>query len=170
MIVIGIDNGVTGTISILDAGKCVHHGPMPVRKEQSYTKTKQNITRIDWLTLFDLFLPWNHNKDCTVVIERPMVNPGRMKATFSALRCLEAVLVVVEMRGLAYRYIDSKEWQHVMLPKGLWKERMTQKTTKADPAELKKAAVDIARRLFPYIQTKDADSLVMAEYVRRTLK
>lgn len=169
--IIGIDNGVTGTISILhNDGVCFTHGPMPVRSEQSYTKTKQNITRVDWLALFDLLKPWDHDKDCLVAIERPMVNPGRMKATFSALRCLESVLVVVEMRGLAYRYFDSKEWQRTMLPKGLWRVKQTQTgrtTAKADSKELKSAAVDIARRLFPYVQTKDADSLLLAEYVRR---
>lgn len=165
MTIIAVDNGVTGTISILQRTKCIHHSPMPVRGEQSYTKTRQNITRIDWLRLFDLLKPWDHDKDCVVVIERPMVNPGRMKATFSALRCLESVLVVVEMRGLAYSYLDSKEWQRAMLPKGLWT-----KDVKTEPKELKRAAVDIARRLFPYVETKDADSLVMAEYVRRTRK
>lgn len=167
--IISVDNGTTGTISILQDNKCIHHCPVPVRSEQSYTKAKQNVTRVDWRALSDLLKPWDHDKDCVVVIERPMVNPGRMKATFSALRCLESVLIVVEMRRLPYFYTDSKEWQREMLPKGLWKVSGSSQG-KADSKELKKAAIDMARRLFPYIDTKDADSLIMAEYVRRTMK
>jgi len=40
-----------------------------------------------------------------------MVDPHRFVATASALRALEATLIVIEMLNLEYTYIDSKEWQ-----------------------------------------------------------
>jgi len=95
------------------------------------------------------------NSGVFCLLERPMVNPGRFKATASALRALEATLIVLERLNIPFQYIDSKEWQRHLLPKGIEKD------------ELKKAALDVARRLFPSVQTKDADSLLIAEYARR---
>lgn len=152
---IGIDNGVTGTITIIGDGKVIHF-PMPVKSEQSYTKAKQNITRIDYRGLREVLL----RNGCTAsgafcLLERPMVNPGRFKATVSAIRALEATLIVLEQLSISFQYIDSKQWQKALLPQGL------------DKGDLKKAAIDVARRLFPEIKTKDADSLLIAEYARR---
>lgn len=166
MIYIGIDNGVTGTIGALfdkslggDAKFCV----MPVKTEQSYTKKKQSITRIDHIKLYNN-LYYYKEFNPMILIERPMVNPGRFKATVSALRALEVTIVVIENLGLRYQYIDSKEWQKVMLPKGI----------KGTP-ELKKASLDIGCRLFPQHtelikKHKDADGLLIAEYSRRASK
>lgn len=98
----------------------------------------------------------NDNKEqIKVYIERPMVNPGRFKATVSALRCLEATLIVLEELNLAYEYEDSKGWQKAMLPAGLKGE------------ELKEASVNVAKRIFPGLAIKDGDSLLMAECMRR---
>ncbi len=166
MIYIGIDNGVTGTIGALlddnmegNAKFCV----MPVETEQSYTKKKQNITRINHIKLYNN-LYYYKEFNAMILIERPMVNPTRFKATVSALRALESTIVVIENLGLRYQYIDSKEWQKVMLPKGI----------KGAP-ELKKASLDIGCRLFPQHaelikKHKDADGLLIAEYGRRTRK
>lgn len=148
---VGIDNGVTGTLSVLDPnGICVLHCAMPVRKEQSYTKTKQNISRIDVGLLMRLLKPYCTTYSSRAYIERPMVNPGRFKATMSAMRALEATLIALEELQIPYVYIDSKEWQKKLLPEGCQKE------------ELKRAATDIARRLFPSVTPKDADSLLIA--------
>jgi hypothetical protein len=155
---LGIDNGVTGTIAVLDeTGKYIRHAPTPTKKELSYTKAKQYITRIDVLKLIE-YIAWDFGtaEEYRAIIERPMINPQRWKPTVSAIRALEATLVVLEQLNIPYRYIDSREWQKALLPKGLQKE------------ELKKAAVDVARRLFPSVRTKDADGLLIAEYGRRT--
>lgn len=152
-IYIGVDNGVTGTIGIVGI-EFPFITPVPVKTEQSYTKTKQNITRVRWMVLRDIL----NYQDALVLIERPMVNPGRLKATLSAMRCLEAVLIAVEWNNLAFQYVDSKEWQSVMLPKGIEKE------------ELKTVSLQIGKRLFPKIDWtgfKDADSILMAEWARR---
>lgn len=152
---IGIDNGVSGSISILKESD-IYYCPTPVKIEQSYTKTKQLITRVDYEVLKKYLL--QHIAPSTGVfclLERPMVNPGRFKATASALRALEATLIVLERLYIPFQYIDSKEWQKALLPKGIEKDG------------LKKAAIDVAKRLFPQVQTKDADSLLIAEYARR---
>ena len=161
--IIGIDNGVTGSIAILSAsGTLEFHQALPVKSEQSYTKTKQNITRADVPKVREILDAQRLRPHCNnlAVIERPMINPGRFKATLSAMRCLEATLIVLEEFGIPYRYIDSKEWQKEMLPKGCEKD------------ELKAAAVDIAQRLFPAAKATlvTADSLLIAEYARRTYK
>ena len=154
---LGIDNGVSGTLAILSTvNGLLYHGPMPVRKELSYTKEKKNISRVMTIALHALlesYVPKNH--PCFAIIERPMVNPQRFTASLSAVRALEATLIVLEQLAIPHQYIDSREWQKAMLPTGL----------KGDA--LKPGAVDVARRLFPTTATKDADSILIAEYARR---
>jgi hypothetical protein len=153
---IGVDNGVTGTIGIIHDGSSGIR-PMPVKTEQSYTKARQQVTRVDW-PAFIAILDQFKGLECLVLIERPMVNPGRFKASASALRCLEAVLIAVETRDLPRQYVDSREWQREMLPKGTTSEN------------LKRVSLDIGKRLFPgcdWKGLKDADSLLMAEWARR---
>lgn len=164
---IGIDNGVTGTIAVLGEN-LVYMMPMPVKTEQSYTKARQTITRIDYSKfqkhLYDLYsllidrMNAIGNPDMLALLERPMVMPGRFKATLSAIRALESVLICLEYMDVPYRYIDSKEWQRQMLPQG------------TDKKDLKKVSLEIGKRLFPSVDFKrfhDADSLLMAEWARR---
>lgn len=153
-IIVGIDNGVSGRVAIW-AGKKMLDVPMPVKRELSYTKTKQWIHRIDWKSLESLLNSYVE-EDAVVFLERPMVNPGRFKATMSALRALESTLQVLERLGLSVQYIDSKEWQKALLPSGLEKE------------ELKAAAISIAERLYPYLKpVKDGDAICICEWARR---
>lgn len=156
---IGIDNGVTGSIGIINDND-VEFYKTPSRTEQSYTKKKQNITRVDISELKHILS--NYDPDETkVLLERPYVNPTGIKATISAVRCLEAVLITIENLCIPYEYIDSRQWQKEMLPKGC-------KGTK----ELKKASLDVGMRLFPgwkkeILKQKDADGLLIAEWARR---
>lgn len=154
---IGIDNGVSGTITIMHPGGRTSFVSTPVKVEQSYTKKKANITRIDFIKLVDLLIPYR-SLQVHCILERPMVNPKRFFATLSALRCLEATLNVVELCGFAHSYIDSRKWQKELLPSGI------------EGDELKKASLDIGNRLFPQFRGhkhKDRDSLLMTEYARR---
>jgi hypothetical protein len=89
------------------------------------------------------------------MIERSMINPMRWVASVSAIRCLEATEIILEELQIPYQFIDSKEWQKVLLPSGL----------KGD--QLKKAADDVAKRLFPKQTIVNSDSLLIAEYCRR---
>lgn len=157
-IFIGLDNGVTGTIGIVGEGIQPQIYHTPVKKELNYTKKKDNITRLDangFANLLKQFEPSN----AIVVMERPMVNPTRFKATTSALRCFEAQLILIEHLGFAYCYVDSKEWQRELLPKGI-----------KGSDEQKKASKDIGKRLFPQLadfKHTDFDGILIAEYARR---
>ena len=151
---IGIDNGSSGWLTALK-GNWFLHVPMPVKKEQSYTKKKQLITRIDVPSLVKLLSALKSPTGEFVLLERAMCNPMRFKASMAAMRSLEAVLIALELTDIPYSYCDSKHWQREFLPEGV------------SGKELKVAAVDIARRLFPDIKTRDADSLLIAEYSRR---
>lgn len=154
---IGVDNGVTGSIGILapDVQEFYH---TPTKSELSYTKEAKHITRIDSVKLLELLKRYNTG-NMLLLIERPMVNPGRFTATLSAMRALEATLIVIELLSIPYRYIDSKEWQKAMLPSGI-----------KGSDELKKASKDIGCRLFPEFKDlykSDADGILIAEYARR---
>jgi len=158
---IGIDNGVSGTITIMN-NDIIFHFPTPVKNELSYTKTKQYINRVDTVQLKKLILKYTEKKNSFCIIERPMINPMRFRASMSAMRSLEATLIVLEKLGIGKQYIDSKEWQRTFIPSGILKSKSKDKSV-----QLKKAAIDIAKRLFPSVETKDADSILIAEYARR---
>ena len=155
---IGIDNGVSGSIGWTD-GMVNGQIKTPVFKQQNYTKVKGNISRIDHCFLKEWL------KDLTkgylaffAVLERPMVNPGRFKASISAVRALESTQLILDQQGIPYQFVDSKEWQTDMLQKGI----------KGSP-ELKKAGIQVASRLFPNIVCKpDADGILLAEWARRS--
>jgi len=158
-IYIGIDNGVSGSIGIIPTIAPASLFPTPIFVEQSYTKTKANISRIDWRKLKAILS--GYALSSRIFIERPLVNPGMFKTTMSAMRALESTLIIVEGLGFSLQYVDSKEWQKAMLPRNL-----------KGSAELKKASCDIGKRLFPYLSKEidkqgDADSLLMAEHFRR---
>jgi hypothetical protein len=169
-IFVGIDNGVSGTIGVIviypQTKKKVYYYNMPIKSCLNYQKTKvKHITRIDTMTLSDIF---KNLLECgtieKVLIERPMVNPQRFDATTSALRALEATLVVLESFGIAYDYLDSKQWQSVMLP------YISVQDKKDYPSKLKEVSKEVGMRLFPNLawdDFKDADGLLIAEYCKR---
>ena len=187
---IGIDNGCTGSICILDEdGKVVFYGPTPVFKSLNYTKAVGYSTRVDGKALSNILD--KYALDSTLVLERPMVNPQRWVATISAIRCDETTRTVLEMLKVKFIYIDSKEWQKSMLPKRspvkgtLFKlpkgakkteylaERKANKELKAKRAafalETKSLSLAIGQRLFPNVTfEKDADAALMCEWLRRT--
>jgi hypothetical protein len=159
---IGIDNGVSGSIAIISPDNTITFAKIPVKTEQSYTQSKQNISRIktvDLIKLIEVSIGQCDTSLVHVVIERPMVNPTRFKASASGLRALEAVLIVVDdLMHLPFTYIDSKRWQKELLPKGIGGD------------ELKTASLQIGNRLFPQFREHrhpDRDSLLIAEYARR---
>lgn len=162
---LAIDNGATGSVAFITEQGKVRFGPVPTKFEQNYTKAKQNITRINGNELYrwileSLQLPgFDLQRDrCLVIMERPMVNPRRFKQSLSSVRAFEATLIIIESLLLPYQYIDSKNWQKMMLPEG----------TEGD--ELKRLSLEMGNRFFPEFcnsKCKDRDSLLMAEYARR---
>lgn len=153
---IGIDNGVTGSVTILDdSGNLVFHEDTPAQSTLDYQKSKATfISRIDASKL-RLMLNKTVGHDKLALLERPMINSLRFKSSISAARCLEATLIVLEDLSIPYRYIDSKEWQGIMLPAGTAKER------------LKLASDCVCKRLYPNLTLTKAgngDSVLMARY------
>lgn len=156
-IYIGIDNGVSGSIGII-APDTTLFIPTPTKSQQDYTKAKKNVTRVDYDSLKGLLSSLNTEDVAIVGLERPMVNPSRFVATASALRALEATLICLEGLGMPHLFIDSKEWQKELLPKGV-----------KGASELKKASLDIGNRLYPQFKEnslKDRDGLLIAHYLK----
>lgn len=157
---IGVDNGVSGAIGIVsdEPGFNARLIQTPVFTQQNYTKKKGNITRINIVELESLLEPYK--EDSFILIERPLVNPGRFRATISAVRALEATLIIIEKLGIPFEYADSKKWQTALLGTGF------------KGPELKVASFNISNRLFPHLKKviakqKDGDAILMAEYARR---
>lgn len=78
----------------------------------------------------------------------------------TAIRCLEAQLIILEVLAIPHQFVDSKEWQRAMLPKGI-----------KGSDEQKRASKDIGNRLFPTLSDfkhPDRDGVLLAEYARRT--
>lgn len=151
---VGVDNGVSGSVGLISEDGSYSFVRTPVKKELNYTKVKAYINRIDALELSKILSVCASNS--MVLIERPMVNPSRWVASVSAIRALEATQTVLEQLGLPYAFIDSKEWQKVLLPSGLKGE------------ELKSASLNIGKRLFPNIEGKfaDFDGMLLAQFCK----
>jgi len=175
---IAIDNGVTGSICIMDEqGQILVYAPTPVFKSLNYTKAVGYSSRIDSQRLIGLLKPYGQN--CTVLLERPMVNPQRWAASVSAIRCDEATRSIIELLGLKLIYVDSKEWQTPMLPTRPAIPKAKKDATPAEKKALKakRAAFTLetkalslaaGQRLFPGVEfKKDADAALLAEWGRR---
>jgi len=159
-VVIGCDNGVTGSIGVINcvSGK-TYFIKTPSFSSQNYTKKKGNISRIKHDELYNFLAQFKEYK-CHVLIERPLVNPARFSATISGVRALESTLIVIEQLKYSYNYEDSKKWQQLLLPIGSTKE------------QLKIDSMTIGKRLFPeheqlIMKHRDADGILLAEYGRR---
>ena len=153
---LGADNGVSGSLGLLQIDQPARFARTPIRNERAYTKDEKFINRVDVPELRFLLAGWHPADDTLVLLERPMVNPTRLNASLSAVRALEATLIVIEENGWHIRYIDSKEWQSVELS-GI-----------VGSTELKKASLTRGRLLYPDCSFKsDADSLLMARWAQQ---
>lgn len=159
--IVAIDNGTSGSIAVIDLKNMTSAFiETPIYTCPSYTKEPKKITRIKWRELRD-HLP---KEDALVVLERPLVNSKMFSATQSAMRSLEATLIVLEMLELKYEYCDSKSWQKEFLSSALiGKEQM------------KLGSKEVAISKFPQHRTKiekhgDGDPLLMALYIKNKYK
>ena len=165
-ITLGIDNGSSGTLGFLDTrGKCLWFCETPVIKVPDFnTSSEVSISRLDPIRFSDLLagmcLKYNCDRvsELDVVMERPLKNPRMFAATWSGARCFEAQLVCMMLLGIKPpRVIDSKTWQHSLLP-GVQESK-----------KLKAASRDKGCALFPsfgaYIKDHgDADGLLIAHW------
>ena len=129
---------------------------------RNYQKKEKNLNRVNAEELFCLlhdhvYEPVANGATAIVLLERPYCNPNGFNASLLAARALEATLVVIDLLGLPYQFVDSKEWQSVMLPKGI-----------IGRDELKKSSKEVGKKVVPLVKfKKDADALLMAEWARR---
>jgi hypothetical protein len=157
---IGIDNGSSGSIGIIEVNGFVTKSAFiatPVIEVLNYTKEPSKLKRIDWRSLIK-----NLPKKGIVLLERPMVNPKAFVATQSALRALEATLIVLEYLGYerdkTYFFIDSKEWQREFISSGV-----------IGHDAMKEASKQVGIEMFPsnraFIEKHgDADGLLISSY------
>lgn len=158
---VGIDNGGTGSMGIIDLlrGKQFFYST-PTKTVRDYQVEKKTIVRLDHKVFKDILLKHIDPTHTLLIMERPLVNPTMFQASIHAVRCMEAQLVIIEDLGIEYDVIDSKVWQKLMLPKG---------TT---GTALKQKSFDIGLELYPHLVEKilkqnEADGLLIAEYCKR---
>lgn len=125
-IIFGLDNGSSGTIAcVIPVLNKIFFQKTPAKQYLDYTKEIQYISRInhiqlkEWFEKCIFFLKNVYKQDIKVIVilQRPMVNPQRFKQSKSALRAYEATLIVLQLIGLDYIVIDSKQWQHYFFGK-----------------------------------------------------
>lgn len=163
MKIIGLDNGTTGSLAVYDTNlniMAMHN--LPVKNGLDYTKKAKHITRIDHPGMCELLtqIKSGTNNDIHVYMEKPFTGGAMfMQNSIKAFRCFEAELIALEECEIGYTVINSKDWQKHIIPKGI-------KGSK----ELKKAALEIARRLYPYLSEKlnlgNADSVLIAHHFK----
>jgi hypothetical protein len=160
---LGIDNGVSGSLSMLDEmGNIKFFINTPCFKEQNYTKKEYIINRINTNKLFEILTPYV-GENVRVMLERPLVNNSFFSSTCSAMRSLEATLIVLEKLKFKYEFLDSTEWQNELLPE-YWRGELVEKKL------LKIASLEVGKQLYPqtdFSGFKDADGLLISHYCKQ---
>ncbi len=189
MYILGIDNGVTGSLALMDhTGKVIFHAPVPVYKEHKWTKPKKQklktktkivydeITMIDVDALQRMLVKYTSTiSDIHAYVERPAISYAAawsMKTSISAAMSWAYVVYVLKKLQIPRTDLDSKEWQHQLIPEASGeKNKEYMKTLKAGERNklLKEAAYDLAKTLYPALNSKDkgfGDSICICEYGR----
>jgi len=157
---LSIDNGVSGSLSWISCDKSDYDFiKIPTKIMYDYSKSGQKIRRVDHKIVKNILKDIkSKSSDIFCYIEKAFTMPKMYKASISAAKALEAILIILEQLNIPYEIISSNQWQKVML-KGI-KGR----------ENLKAASLQIGKKLFPKIKNnklEDLDSLLMAEYGRR---
>jgi hypothetical protein len=173
-VVIGIDNGPTGSIGIMRDGGAVHFGPIPTQPYLHYGKKGTISNRLDRAALKSLLANAPQSEfhgtggsrtvDLSKIhfyIERPFTGSSMMiKSMLSSARFFEATIITLEDLGIGYEVIDSGVWQKPVLGdvKG--------------SKELKLASMLRGRQIYPQFspiigKQGDADGLLIAHHFSR---
>lgn len=172
MIYVGIDNGVSGAIAYYYNDK-MYVMDLPIKNVQSYTKKVEFVNKIDFVELKKIFKELLSYSEMKVLWERPFCNSKMFKASLSSMLSYQTTLDCLEELEIPYEMIDSKMWQTKLLPKGIYKitqDKDGRNRIKADRKVLKKASIDTANRMYPYLEIKkdgQADAVMICEYLRR---
>lgn len=173
-LVIGMDNGCTGTIcSWILKNNDIDFRLTPSKHVLNYQKEINYLDRLDheeiqkWIKnqINNAKLLYNDEIRIIIILERPMVNPQRFDSSLNAVRSFEALLVILQQLNLKYITIDSKQWQHHFFGKDT--SFMNLKL------ESLKIGIDLLRQYKPKNYTKmiemtrshgDADALLITKY------
>jgi len=166
MIYIGMDNGSTGTVGIVNTDRTIcDFFNTPIIKELSYnTTSKKFVSELDIEVFSNRVkgLIGDSKEPIFAILERPFSNGQAMYRNSVKLAYGFFVLQKQSMKlmGIGYEVMDSKKWQKKILPPG---------TTSS--GDLKRASKDIGIRLYPQFKTimtrqGDADGMLIAEYAR----
>ena len=152
--IIGIDNGCTGTIGIIHEEGSLFE-VMPT-KQSLMGRAGKKVTRVDLSALTELLKPYTYTNNAYAYVERPFTGKF-LNAVLPAQRTLEATLIGLELLGIGYTIVDSKEWQLEMLGKI------------KGSANLKEASMLRGMQMYPQFAAQikkhgDADGLLMARY------
>ena len=120
MIVIGIDNGITGSLASFRNGKL-----MDFRESFSKKWVKPTVTsKISHMSRIDVekLMEWmndqpKESESVVAIIERPMTDQARFNASISSHHAQEAIMIALELLNIDYMTIDSKVWQSKFLPR-----------------------------------------------------
>jgi len=160
--VIGIDNGVTGTICVLTGdGRFISWHKTPTFDYTDYSKRGRVMRRIQKEELALILAPYVQT-NMKVFLEYPFTGNGDSmfnRAIFSAGWSFGDTVDVMEKLKIGFEVLPAVRWQQVMLPDV--KGRM----------QLKKASRDRAKMLFPKLVLpagEDGDAVLMSEYCRRS--
>ena len=158
-IVIGCDNGCTGTIAAFGDGSLIDF-----REQYSYSWRKPHVkTRNSYMSRIDYpkLLSWIANlkkqtESIVAIIERPMTDETRFHQTISSHHAQEALMIALESCGVKFCTVDSSEWQKIYLP-GISGSKV-----------LKIASKDKAKELYPehvslIEKHGDADAIFIAK-------
>lgn len=173
-LVIGMDNGSTGTICswIINTNQ-IDFKLTPSKNVLNYQKQINYIDRIDHQQIKN----WIENNikktqnlykreiRVIIIIERPMVNPQRFQASLNAVRSFQALLVILQQLDIKYITIDSKQWQHYFFGKDTMFINLKLESLKLGIDILNKYKSSEYHEMINIIRNHgDADALLITKY------
>ena len=192
--VLGIDNGVTGSYTLMNPqGRVVVFKHVPTYKEKKWTKPKVKKyksgltkTTYDYVTMIDidalqkaLIMHVGTINDVKAFLERPAISYAAswsMLTSISAAMSWAYVIYVLKKLKIDVSTIDSLTWQKALIPEALGKNNKEyMKTLKAgERNKLLKEASDMhAKSIYPAFSSKElgaGDSINIAYYGLKLLR
>lgn len=120
MLILGIDNGVTGSLAAFRDGQLLDFRETFTKKwlKPTVSSRESYMARIDvealsaWINGLKL-----GDEEIQAILERAMTDQTRFAATISSHHAQEALMITLELLKVSYMTIDSKVWQSRFLPR-----------------------------------------------------
>ena len=170
-LVIGIDNGTTGTMCswIIQKGICdfiqtPSYRTLNYQKEINYIDRLQHKKFKEWLNLQikNAKRVYKNEIKVIIILQRPMVNPQRFESSLLAVRAFESALVILQQLNLNYIVIDSKQWQHYFFGKETTFINLKYESLKKGLNIINEENVNYLKEII--IKHGDADALLITKF------